>query len=275
MNEQQRMQYMEAMGIEMFVPRLALPNALLSIPCPLPIADSVGNADGEVLKEALIKDSSTSHTLPDIASGETSPADKAGMPSICWEDEIQKHKPTVGSRVTQNHIAESPSTDQAAKESEVEWERVSFTLHLWHLDSIMVVDSHQSGDALPTERLLTNMLISAGLLPVRLPSTEALVWPLVNSRPQDQSWLAARQMVSAFVDSRLSQKPVKQLLLLGENAYNAFVGNGQTFADRSYQTVSIDDLSLPATVLPSLAKILYEPTLKRKVWRALQPLVQG
>lgn len=38
MNEQRRMQYLDAMGIDMFVPRFVLAGAALSSQCELPVA---------------------------------------------------------------------------------------------------------------------------------------------------------------------------------------------------------------------------------------------
>ncbi len=44
MNERQRMQYLDAMGIDMFVPKVILPNAKASVVCELPVASAAESA---------------------------------------------------------------------------------------------------------------------------------------------------------------------------------------------------------------------------------------
>lgn len=273
MNEVRRMQYMEAMGIEMFVPRVVLPNAAESSQCTFPaeLEPLSPPSEGVGIRHQLLGESAQVVQQPAKAHLTEEPKQSSEPttmpPSINWEDKVEdlKSQPTPAIVVSDDKTALDGTVA-------VEFEQVSFVLHIWQLDDVMVIDSHRPGEALPTETLLTNILISTGLLPVRLPTAEVLAWPLVNSRPQDQAWSAARQMVNAFIEGRLSQKSTKRILLFGEEAFKALAEEDQNYETLCFKLIELNDLSVQCIVLPSLATILYEPVLKRNVWQSLQVL---
>ncbi|WNO08100.1 hypothetical protein [Teredinibacter sp. KSP-S5-2] len=251
MNERQRMQYMEAMGIDMFVPRYILPNSLPVQQCALPAEPAFEQAR---IEEPIAQPSA-------FDQSESSVVEQFVKINL---DEPESKKPVEPVQSIQKLI-----DNVKAVVSDTPVEKAVFTLNIWHLENVFVLDSCQPGEALPTERLITNILIQLNLLPVRLPRAEMLTWPIVNSRPQDQSWEDARQMVSAFIDSRLETKPVEKLFLFGEEAFRALDSSGKKFDEQKFTQVSLEGQPIPAYVLPSLADLLRNPVQKKSVWQLL------
>lgn len=245
------MQYMEAMGIDMFVPRFILPNSLPVRQCVLP---------AEPVKEQVQVEEPLGQPANFVQS-ESRVVEQFVKINL---DEPEAQKPIEAVQSVQKLI-----DNVKAVVTDAPVEKAVFTLNIWHLENVFVLDSCQPDDALPTERLITNILIQLNLLPVRLPRAEVLTWPIVNSRPQDQSWEDARQMVSAFIDSRLETKPVEKLFLFGEEAFRALDSSGKEFDEQKFSQVSLEGQTIPAYVLPSLADLLRNPTQKKSVWQLL------
>ena len=230
MNEKQRMQYVEAMGIDMFVPRYLLSNSRAANQCPLP--------EGE--KSEKLIDS-----------------------SFFLSEQPQRHN-------------KRSSVKPVVRDNEIETvseQAIQFSLSIWRAsDHLLVIDSRQSGQALPDQLLLTNILVSQNLLPASLPPVEIIHWPIVESRTQHQGWKAARDMVGNFLEGRILPKPVKFIYLMGEDAFNAVLGEKQNYLECLWQNIPLDAFAAEAIVLPSLFELLTQPALKKAVWLSLLKL---
>ncbi len=248
MNERVRTQYLSVMGVATYVPRWRLPNACPSIQAhlptycveaaPAPASDGVGfQAKGSAVP--------VSELMGDWLDPAADSATKRQAP------------------VTETTGFDASLRGSAATE-------VRFTLNVWHVNaSLMVVDSHIPKSALPTARLLANMLLALGH-PATLPGADALVWPMFKGSLSEGGWDAARDMVGAFLHSRLEQKPAEHVWLMGAQAYDAIAPELGEYSAHLGKVIDLPALGVKAAVLPSLAELLKTPELKRLAWRALQ-----
>lgn len=287
MNEYQRMQYLEAIGVETFVPRMTLPNARPSLQCIVPDTapkstlqaspktgsdkDILGSASTAANEAALSQDALRS--LNEGLSSVLSDLDLDARTPSKLEKSLDSKEPkpaldnssrdSVALSVTGGHRA-GPALESVSKDS-IMSQKATFNLALWYTDShIQVIDSRQPQDALPTETLLNNILVATGMLKAGLPTTELQSWPLPGSA--DQSWHAAAAMLNDFLSFRYESKPVRGFVLFGEDAAKAMLGEHFDFGDRVFSKTTANDYNVETLVLPSLRDLLYAPQSKRKLW---------
>ena len=185
------MQYMAAMGVAMYVPRFVLPGARTSVQAPLPYSDAP-KPEAEGLSHSVKQDDALEHNK--------------GAAPVSGLLEGWLDKPSMPPR--ERALGLSPAAESKAQAPE---EAVAFTLNLWGVSPHwMVLDTHRPKAALPTVTLLQNMLTVMGVNP-SLPSADTLVWPMFKGHIQQGGWQAAREMVGAFLQSRLERHPVKGL----------------------------------------------------------------
>ncbi|HRH79042.1 MAG TPA: hypothetical protein PK129_16975, partial [Cellvibrionaceae bacterium] len=176
------MEYLDALGIEQFVPRKRLLGAKSSL--------------------ALIRVHSPV---------ETTPATKVALAPIeLAEVSVPQPVAKLVSQVTERLIApdNTPSARSAtlaqppAPTGLVTPQKVlRFALTVWHLPGWLWIDSRQSQQALPTDALLHNILAALKLKePVK---PEVIKWPPVESPLQVQDWAQAREMMNSFLTPRL------------------------------------------------------------------------
>ena len=152
-------------------------------------------------------------------------------------------------------------------------EGVSFCLNCWRInDKLLVLDTHEPGAALPTDTLLLNIVRSIGYAMTRLPPIESLRWPLFNDDRSADNAEQARAMVQAYVQAQVSKTPAQQLLLMGRDAARFTLDQYDNWA--SAQGNAFQQWQMTLIVIPSLACMLREPSLKPITWQALRPLLQ-
>lgn len=267
MNEQRRMQYLDAMGIDMFVPRFVLPAAKSPTQCELPVAKepanqpSVASVLGDV-SASLAHTPESSVNTGSVSSVATSAASKASLAIV-----EQTDKPKT--RASQSAAVSNILAELTAKPKPKPVAR--FYLQLWRVHTdLLVIDSRQPGQALPTEQLLTNLLTAYNQLGQGLTRAEKLQWPVVEDSTKDRSWPAAQEMVQSFLEGRLLSQPVKHILLFGKDAVRAVLGDIEQLkgTERCYHH-PVDAFACDAYCMPSLGEILLTPSLKRDVWPLL------
>lgn len=317
MNELQRMQYLDAMGIDSFVPRVVLPNAKAPVVCVLPdqasgststqVPDAAVHAlantpaesasPGRVAEPSamgLNSEGGVAAVSPEpspVVSAQVANEGGAGLSSAVGSDSsLVPANDTSGTgdsarrlEASVNEVLDGKALDGTALNTTVEGsgnrpaqsaaekvELASFSLCLWRVsESVQVIDSRRPGAALPTHALLANILTQLKIMDRPLPAAEILDWPLVDNSSYDQSWHAATDMVNAFLEGKLLAKPVSTILLMGDDAVNAVLGKSSDHEALHFQWRDIDTFACRGLILPSLADILYSPTLKKPVWRAL------
>lgn len=257
MNELQRMQYLDAMGIEMFVPRLLLSHSAKSLRCELPVTTEL----------MPVPDQQDSRSLPQLAKGVHS---------------VVEATADAGSRVLSEFSREASAPAKLARAevllpqntpSANPVEDVRFSLSLWSLENgVMIIDSREPRAAFPTDKLLFNILLSTGFLSLNLPRAEVLNWPLAASRNADHGWQAASDMVHAYLEASSQKKMLRQLVLMGSDAWRAVLGPDLgSELEHGHKSV-LKTLEAQILILPSLVEILRKPEYKKRVWHFLSDL---
>lgn len=263
MNERQRTEYLEAMGIHVFVPRWILPAAAPSVQAPLPAAHVQ-----PAVEQALDHDGGP--------PAERQPRKEAGQQVTgLVSDIIGELAGKESVRSGQSSAPADPASSPAKRVLDVlgsapPVEAVHFSLTLWRVsESLLVIDSHQARQALPTGALLGNMLFAKGLR-TQLPSSEVLGWPMVGSKEGEGGWEQASEMVLAFLNARFERQPVQYVWLMGEAAYRAVYAGESDYQESIGQLRDLTTLGCSGVVLPSLADMLKSPSLKAPAWQAIK-----
>ena len=266
MTEQRRMEYLDALGIEQYVPRKRLLGAKSSLALIRTHTTEDSLAPGQSVHAPLAHLSPASVAPTHL----TSPA----QPAPFGEGQAHTLQPVaqiigqVTERLSPATLAETPAQParRAAPDTLVPPQKVlRFALTIWQVPGWLWIDSRQSQQALPTDALLHNMLVALNIQePVK---PEIIKWPPVESPLQVQDWAQAREMLSSFLSPRLG--PGERLILMGEAAYNACTQGPFDYAER-LAAGDMQHPTNPCVLLPSLAQILNQPQLKAHIWRQLQ-----
>lgn len=266
MNERQRTAYLEAMGIQAFVPRWVLPAAAPSRQAPLPEPEPLAAADAVPSEELALDEAAVVQ-----ANGEPRKAPNqrvAGVVSGIMGELAGREPAPVEPKA-------DPATSQAKRVLDVlaepvPTETVHFSLCLWRVtDALMVIDSHQTKQALPTNVLLSNILFAKGLR-ASLPRPEVLNWPVPGVVEGEGGWTHAREMVQAFLNARFERQPVQAVWLMGEPAYRAVCSAEGNYQESTGQLRDLAALGCLAVILPSLTDMLRSPSLKAPAWQAIK-----
>ena len=243
MNERLRMTYLKTLGLDMYVPRWVLPAAAPSPQAMLPMEVARQSlVTGDLVKQSADNDNPASAILGELLR-------KTSVSAFDSAEEAARPSGSAVGGALQN---------------------VRFTLNVWRVSSsLLVVDSHVPKAALPTVTLLRNMLAVKQIGPT-LPPVDTLTWPMFKGHLDQSGLTQARDMVSAFLQSRLEQKPVKYLWLMGESAYNAVAPQPGTFSVHVGQAMDLPSLGCLALIMPSLSEMLQNPMLKPLAWRAFR-----
>lgn len=241
-SEIQRREYLQAMGIVQYVPRWILPGAKTSVHLappveqPLPVAEPPAEMPAPAAPRVL-------ETVVTGLVDALAPARKPRLPA--------EEKPV-----------ESAAAAAAAAAPH-------FALSIWRPSAaLMVIDSRPSGQALPTDALLHNMLRAKGIATAPA-AADVLRWPPLAGQATD-TWAAASEMTLAFLQARLELQPAAYLWLLGECAYRAVVAAGKPYGESLGQALNLESLGTLALVLPSLSDMLRQPHLKAVTWSAIR-----
>lgn len=265
MNEQHRMYYLDAMGIDMFVPRLRLPNALPSKMCVLPLSQ-------QDVQRSTVQGSVTGFVAESVQNNSFKNSTESTQSILSVLD-----KKTTEHQPESQKIVEDLVTQ---KSSDAPIENARFSLGLWRVGShLQVIDSGERGDALPTEALLRNILRVHKIIdsPMQLSRQEILNWPAGDDvdHDEDQSWNAAHELVLSFLEGRLLPKPVTLFWLMGNSASRSVLGHDFDFEGALFKTISVDAFTAEALILPSLRDILNTPILKRELWPCISSICKS
>ncbi|WP_439509668.1 hypothetical protein [Marinimicrobium koreense] len=248
MNEYQRQAYLDALGMEQYVPRWLMPHAPMPTACELPMVEPPSEAP------ALAREPAT----------ERAPAETPRPVADFLNDMREPAKPTR---------REAPPEPERVAAAEPPAERIEpFTLSIWRSPlPILVVDARQPRAAMPTDRLLRNLLQALAPHDSQRVSEEVLPWPLVNHKAVRLSADDARAELSTWLETELTNRPVRHLLLMGESAARFLLPEDKPYGEVLWQSLPLSPFDMPTLVAPSLLEILRNPDLKRPLWAAVQP----
>ena len=300
MLEKQRLVYLENLGIDNYMPRRQLPgaasspllpDALLQEPtafstadAPLenetaqpPVVTAFNDTDVDIQGDTIDR----THTEPaEIAPTIRRDTPSSDLTALLTADNVN---PESNNNKLQSSPEVGGSDDHVPSEKTVsEQLAIRFTLTSWRIGDLLVMDSRESGSALPTDRLLQNILRSIGYKVAQLPTSEILRWPLfasnqftANSVEQEKTEAVA--MIQAYIAAQCQKSSTRAVILMGENACSFALAPQEShddfFTHRQGVVQAHEQWQLPVVVTPSLNDMLLEPTKKRITWQALQALL--
>lgn len=234
MNEQQRAEYLAALGVTSYMPRFLLPRA------PTP-------------QQAL---------LPPAPVVDLRPASPAAPPATPVQAATATHaQPTLAQlRLATTVSAVGRSAPIVAPVAEVP----PFILSCWWLgDELLAVDSREPGSALPVEALFGNIARALGWHHLAQ-KRDRLRWPLSANRYTSAAGAAAaRDTCNSWLQAACARQPVKSIWLMGSQArdFCAPVPLSQPVTD--WQGAQL-------LALPSLSELLQESARKAELWQLLR-----
>lgn len=274
MNELQRQQYLDAMGIDTYMPRWILPGAPAPVACDVsflphlleaPLAASTVTAPVAAPVSGAVSGTVVTPVSGPVA---TPPLASAPRPVL---DILAGGMATAPAIATAAAVASTPATAEALAAPQP---AVEFALSVWRVSpQLLVIDTRKAQLALPTDALLANILLALGYPARPLPPADILRWPLANSPFMGKTAADAREWLETFLETRLHADPVPHLLLMGE-ASVYILPEGSDYTALLGQTVELPALQTRALVVCGLSDMLLEPLRKRQTWQTLQPLRQ-
>ena len=237
MIEQQRLAYLSALGIENYSPRRKL----------------VGSLDSRQLVALEEQSMELSQNL--LESEGTSNLDN--KPADVDDFLIPPDVPTP--------VEATPESPDNKKHDVKESSIVRFTLSVWLIEKkLLIIDSRMPGEALPTDRLLQNILWRVGFKLPQLPSMDILRWPLFKGNQSSNDAQEAQAMVQAYINVQCQYDSLEQIWLMGNDARQFSIGDIDSDLSSTFKE-GVKILSVP-----SLAELLKSPLKKAILWKALQ-----
>lgn len=252
LNELQRREYLQALGIAQYVPRWILsgakPSAALVLPMELP-EEKVSQQVAEPL----------------VVEAPSAPVVAPPRPET-----VEK----VGTVVTGLMASLAPARAGATEPLKVAAANASesvppFVLSFWRPSARLMVLDARSNQPLPTQTLLHNILRAKGVEPTDT-APELQRWPPMAGQSTG-TWSDVQEMTQSFLLGRLELQPAAYLWLMGENAYRAVVADGKPYSEALGQAINLASFGVLALVLPSLSDMLQQPQLKAITWSAIRP----
>lgn len=250
MNEYQRQAYLDALGVEQYVPRWLLTVAPRPQACELP----------EQVAEQPLQAERVAPTTDRAA-----PTPQSAPTPVSEVLDGMRQEPS------RRRASEKPAAEPSGPASEPVERVKPFTLSIWRSPlPLLVLDAREPRAAFPTDRLLHNLLNALGSHDAQRVAEEVLPWPLVNNPAVRLTAEDARAELHTWLEAELSNRSVRYILLMGENAARYFLPEEQSYSDALGQVQDLPPFNVSALVAPSLIELLRDPTLKRPLWRSLQ-----
>lgn len=260
MNELQRQQYLSALGVDSYMPRIHLPFAPPSIACQLPI----GCAQVDTLEPGV---SVESIAIAPPQERKSSFVEAGGSPANLIGDFLAPRKPAKPAITSAADILASLDTESEKAQATI----APFSLSIWRpLDGLLVVDSRNSKLALPTEQFLKNILRALYPdQPVQM-QEEILRWPMIENSFAKRTRADARNELQTWLAVQCEIRQVKHVWLMGENAATYLLSEQDVYKDSLFGVRSLVEVALAALLLPSLNELLQQPRNKPTLFNVLR-----
>ncbi|MEH3022283.1 MAG: energy transducer TonB [Pseudomonas oryzihabitans] len=252
--EARRRAYLQALGLDAWVPRTVLPFAAPSRPEALWVEEA---AEAPVAAR-VIRPEPAAKVAPAAAVAE---APAANRPRI----EI----PRPAALKPAATLAVEPEPERAPPREPAP----RFALQLLQAGRCLLLLELPTGDTLgardPAYLLLRDLLRAAGLPETpRIISEEPIRWPLLNSGQLDQGPTAAAEFVQSYVSGHQERLGAGLgLWLIGGAAWRCSGG------EDGDDTVAERETALgPAWRVPGLETLMEEPARKAALWQAMRPM---
>ncbi|WP_192035485.1 hypothetical protein [Halomonas sp. YLGW01] len=284
MNEPQRLQYLEAMGLTAWVGRYRLPNAAPTEACDWEAPAAPAPQPHAARLQALIDDASAPRSTPsqqgkdasvasrDGARGEEAPAARgAGRARALLAGDTPVASPDASPASSAHDEAPAGPKRHAAPDAPVEeaaestpGEALRFSLQIAALEGrwLLVLPAEAPPEAMP-RRLLANLLRAAGIRPAEMPAFQHFRWPMMDELPVAAPLEEARDGLRAFLEGRRRQgwRPERLLVFGEDDTLSRVLG-----LEADYCPL----LELPAWQGPSLEALAAGAEAKRALWPTLR-----
>jgi len=241
MLEPWRSHYLDALGVDVYVPRVILPGAKPSDVCEW---DWPEDAAAPVSEAPDIPEIVATAPVPMTP---TPPAER--LPPVTEETRAPRREPSAP--------AVTP-----ARAAQAAIPRFALGIVSVADSGVLIVD-----DAPPNNAVRADYLRLLGNLSFALqrragnPTLDVFIWPMVKNNPQiDQSEGAAREALAAYLQKQIQQQALQSVLLLGGNA-------AQWLAESVRPPLGVD---IACSV--SGWSALRNPAAKRQLWQDLRHL---
>jgi hypothetical protein len=258
-NELQRQAYLSALGIENYMPRMILPFAPSSITCEFPVFVGIGEASSQ--QDQMIP--TVSEALARVA---------APISNVAAIDLLADVSPVKKSAVPISGAPINAATILEQFETKKTPSLAPFALSLWRpVPGFLIVDSRNTGLALPTELLLNNLLRAFLVMEKPDLREEVMRWPMIENRFVSRTANDARNELQTWLAVENELRPINRLWLMGDNAARYLLSDDINPADVYWQEQSLGSSgSIRAVILPSLNELLQQPLLKARFWASVK-----
>jgi hypothetical protein len=245
-----RREYLRALGIESYFPRVQLPCA--------PESALVGLVD-------------PSAVMAEPAHPE-SPQDEPSARPV-------PEKPAPAIRPAPAARQETAPTTPAETQKPVR-QREEIRLKLLCIragnDLAVINAMPHAGQGLLSPRhsaLLVNLLKAAGIAVENLQSEDKpFNWPMVTGLHVDNSKRAAATALSAYLQQKLADWQCNKLLVMGEEVVGRLFGQDNPGEDDAASVPSLENGKWQLVYTRSLDELLQRPTLKKETWMQIRKL---
>lgn len=245
MPEAKRQHYLEAMQINVWVPRVQLPYAAMS---------------------AFDKQIHTDTTPQIIKKQDIAPIDSATESMITIDD--------VTPAIQQTVITEPPVVVTTATKDTTEVVTPRFSLQLMQAGNCLLLIELPTGEAFqmrdPAYQLLRNILRAAKLPDSPQWLADVIHWPLFKQASIPQGAKEAQEFLQSFVSTYQEQSPnCNCLWLIGLPAIRFTASLNE---ENYYQAPIIDGIG-KTLIVPSLELLIEAPQHKEPLWHAIRDLI--
>jgi len=263
--EQHRHSWLEALGVDSWLPRGDLPGAAAVAPW-VETFRYPDDAETDAWLEDGVGDSEA-----EVAEPEPSPAPVAARARI--DTRALLDQPVAGAPASV--LTEEPPARPAPASTVVEPPR--FKLAFVLRQDLLIIDSlppHQPQGFTRHHQTLLMGITSALGTPMSAELSDAMMlpWPMLASRTLEQGAEEARRAVQHKLKRTLeAHGRIRKVLLMGEAAAHWVLGETaplDALQGRSFRLPS----GLPVVVTLSLSELLRLPERKAETWRDIQPL---
>ena len=242
-DEQQKILYLQAMGIPVYVSRVDCPGALPTARVPLPKSTAPFDATNTVTPKAALTQEDRAPATRSVELADVAVRPKRDDPATA-----------------QVSIAASSSTASTPTTEAVRFSLVLFRAGRW-LWLEETPDGTLASDQVQLVAAMAAALDSAGTSTKVKPVTSQFKWPPHNNAQFDLGDEAARAGLEAFLQRHVDDSSCTGLIVLGEAA-------GQRLGEAALS------VSVLARTLATRDMIM-QPRLKKQVWSDLKSLVGG
>jgi len=239
----QKADYIEALGISVWLPRLKLVNAKPAIQLKSQLSDDRPERPQLSEKETIPSISEVVASLP-ISADVSAP----GMPII--------KGPLVNNSEKESAKIKNTEADRSA--GSIRFGLALYVMNDWIVCSSLTSDYNDFEHS--ATQLITNILKVLGTSKPTLEHHHIISWPFFSNPNASQGIEPARLYVNGIIQHLVEQHQVSKLLVCG----------GVLAKLNHWSAVDGRDYNLDRLIIPSVYKMMDDPSEKAKAWQIIQ-----